>query len=163
MKAIIIITLGIFLFFSGFTQKKDHIIGKWGYYLNERIEVRDIMFIAHQFGFDTTNFTEKKLVYNSLLLVVVSRCEYSEIEFFDYKNQITLNRYNPNDPTIVDTEWGTWKSNNNGTYTLNFENREEIYKLNRKTGELFYYSEENTKNYISKILNMKLKMIKIDY
>jgi hypothetical protein len=115
---------------------------------------------AYSFNHDTVNVEERTMIYVAIVIVVVSRCEYTEITISEFDNQVMVIEKNYNDPTIEEIVWGKWEKNGN-EINLIFDNRTEIYEYDKKSNELVYISTKNALSFITFTLHRNLKLVKI--
>ena len=147
---------------TSFAQKqKEPILGTWYFDLDKKITQKEIVSVAHDFGFDTTSVQEMKIANLGLGILIISRCEFGEIFFSPFENNVMITTKPTYFSSETITEWGKWKKINKRKYVISFENRpSETYIFDKKRKELFYQKNQYNLNYMSELIDNNLKLIR---
>jgi len=155
-----LITILLILFTFNVFGQDEPILGTWKFALNEKIDYPVMMDSAKMFGYDTSTSEARMMLFNAIGIIIIARCEDSEITFSSFENQVMLRTKRLHDKSLEDTQWGKWSKIANNKYLLTFKNREELYKLNELTGEFHLLAPDDNIELIINLLSNKLKLIK---
>lgn len=158
MKKLLTIIL-LFATINLFAQDEP-IIGTWKFEIEHKINADSLTSQAILYGYNLTD-DESVMLFVKVAIVVLSRCETSEITFSSYNKSVLIETKRYNDYTITDKRWGTWVKLNNNQYKLFFEdNGVETYRYDAEQNCLYLDDAKYQDGLMGKLLSNNLKIVK---
>ena len=94
----------LFATMSLFAQEEEPIIGTWKFALEHKINTDSLILYATSYGYNL-NENESAMLFVKIAIVVLSRCETSEITFSEYNKTVLIETKRYNDYTVTDKRW----------------------------------------------------------
>jgi hypothetical protein len=158
MKKLLTIVL-LFVSISLFAQEEP-ILGTWKFELEHKINADSLVKDAISYGANISE-EESVMLFVKVAIVVMARCETSEISFSEYDKTVLIETSRYNDPTITDKRWGTWVKINNTQYKLFFKDGGvETYRYVAEENCLYLDEAKYQDGLMGKLLSNNLKIVK---